>query len=814
MEIAQAFVGIRADTKHMKTDIAHGIHSADMEGEGKKAGSRFAVGMGAIVGTAAAAGLVSFAKGSVDAFKEAELAQGRLSDAFAKFPGLADVSRASLDRLNESMSKKTRFDDDSLASGQAVLAQFGLTGQQITQLTPLLADYAAKTGTDIPTAAEQLGKGLLGQGRALKSVGIDFQDAGSVGANFEQIMGGLRTQVGGFAEKEGKSAAGQSEILKNRFGELQEAVGQRLLPALTSVVSSLTTVVDFVSRNINVIGPLVVVLGGLAAAVWAVNAATTAWAAIQAAATALHVTAAAKAIAHTAALAAHVVVTGAVRAATIAWTAAQWLLNVALTANPIGIVIALIAALVAGVIVAYKNSETFRAIVQKTWEVIQAVVSFAWNNVIKPILTALINTVIDTWQKMQELARIVGIMWDTIKSLFQEGVRFAVATFLNLVSTIIQGAADAFGWVPGIGGKLREAAARFEDFKNSVNSSLANVQDQDVSVVARLKKEGIDITTFLGSTAGRMASGGPIHGRGGPDDDLAGMFRLSNNEWVIKASAAQKYGDKAMAAINAGTAAVIPGMATGGPVRYGSVSQAEWNRLLAAGWKGNPNDRMEALYEPTPLTPMVGVATAAADAVQASREMSADIDAATAKMLKELFSGSGGLGGAGGGMGWQWQMAALRSRFPGLQLISGYRPGAITATGNASWHGKGRAVDIPPRMDVFEWIRGMYGKNTLELIFSPAGGRQLYKGQPHVFSGITKAMHYDHVHWAYDQGGWLPPGRSIAQNNTGQPERVLGPHDEIRLHPDSVAALADRIGGYYVNGRAATVQRAAMSRRV
>jgi hypothetical protein len=54
----------------------------------------------------------------------------------------------------------------------------------------------------------------------------------------------------------------------------------------------------------------------------------------------------------------------AAAAASKAWAAAQWLLNVALDANPIGLVIVAIAALVAGIIIAYKKSETFRIIVQ------------------------------------------------------------------------------------------------------------------------------------------------------------------------------------------------------------------------------------------------------------------------------------------------------------------------------------------------------------------------------------------------------------------------------------------------------------------
>jgi len=108
------------------------------------------------------------------------------------------------------------------------------------------------------------------------------------------------------------------------------------------------------------------------------------------------------------------------------------------------------------------------------------------------------------------------------------------------------------------------------------------------------------------------------------------------------------------------------------------------------------------------------------------------------------------------GMGVAAMMAALRAVFPGLALISGLRPGAITATGRPSYHGMGRATDIPPRMDVFNHLASAY-PNSTELIFSPAGGRQRYKGQPHVYSGVTKAMHYDHIHWAMAKGGILNP---------------------------------------------------------
>jgi len=202
------------------------------------------IGKMSINTAALGATLVAFGATSIKAFSESEQAQVKLNDAFNRFPNLADTNVAALNALNSELQKKTRFDDESFAAGEATLAQYGLTGQQLKDLTPLVADFAAKTGKSLPEAAGAVGKALLGQGRALKSVGIDFKDAGSTGANFTQVMGGLRTQVGGFAEKEGQTAAGKAAILKNQFNDLQETVGGLLVPVLSSVVGVLTPIIE------------------------------------------------------------------------------------------------------------------------------------------------------------------------------------------------------------------------------------------------------------------------------------------------------------------------------------------------------------------------------------------------------------------------------------------------------------------------------------------------------------------------------------------------------------------------------------------
>jgi hypothetical protein len=146
--------------------------------------------------------------------------------------------------------------------------------------------------------------------------------------------------------------------------------------------------------------------------------------------------------------------------------------------------------------------------------------------------------------------------------------------------------------------------------------------------------------------------------------------------------------------------------------------------------------------------------------------------------IKALLPGGGdlsGLGGASvpGGIGWQRQWAIVKGQFPNAVLTSSYRPGAITSSGNPSYHSMGRAIDITPDMAIFNWLRENFGATSKELIYTPAGARQIKDGRPYTYSGQVAQDHFNHIHWAYDQGGYLPPGYSTVFNGTGKPEPVL-----------------------------------------
>ena len=105
-----------------------------------------------------------------------------------------------------------------------------------------------------------------------------------------------------------------------------------------------------------------------------------------------------------------VMVAGAV--ATGVMTAAQWALNVALTANPIGIVVVAIGALVAGLVIAYRKSEKFRNVVQSAWQMLKKF----WPVLLGPIGVA-VKGFQTLYQRSERFRAILQRIWDIAKKV-------------------------------------------------------------------------------------------------------------------------------------------------------------------------------------------------------------------------------------------------------------------------------------------------------------------------------------------------------------------------------------------------------------
>ncbi len=143
--------------------------------------------------------------------------------------------------------------------------------------------------------------------------------------------------------------------------------------------------------------------------------------------------------------------------ATTAMAAAQWLLNAALTANPIGLVVVAVAALVAGLVIAYRESETFRAIIDAAfagvvtafgwiWQAAQDV--FGWLKANWPLVLAILTGPIGL------AALAIAKHWDTIKATagkawdtFKGAAEVAWNAIKTVITAPIQGAVTVIGAV-------------------------------------------------------------------------------------------------------------------------------------------------------------------------------------------------------------------------------------------------------------------------------------------------------------------------------------------------------------------------------
>ncbi|MGI5274876.1 NlpC/P60 family protein [Nonomuraea sp. CA-218870] len=122
----------------------------------------------------------------------------------------------------------------------------------------------------------------------------------------------------------------------------------------------------------------------------------------------------------------------AVAAATLVWAAAQRVLNVALKANPIGLIITAIGLLVAGLIYAYQNSETFRNIVQGAFRAIATVAQWLWTNVLQPIW----NGLVFLWQNV--IAPAAVWLWQSVLKPAWDGIAAAIEwAWTNIIQPAI-----------------------------------------------------------------------------------------------------------------------------------------------------------------------------------------------------------------------------------------------------------------------------------------------------------------------------------------------------------------------------------------
>ena len=315
----------------------------DTFGEGLKKSLEFASG-GLL-----AAGIEGFASNIVAKAREADNAADTLSIALTRTGLSGEAAKAEIDRLGESAEKIA--DAFALPQSQVTLLQAkiagfsGVSGTELDKLTELSIGAANVLQMPAEAVAKMIAKSAdPEQAASLAKIGIVFDK----NATAAEKMAIIQAKLGPSIEETKAStqdAVGQMDRWINSTEEfaLKIATG-----VLNVAIPALQGLVGFVSENKVALGVLAIGAGALAISM---NAAAIGTGAL------------------TIAQKAQAIGTGIV-------TGAQTLLNAVMEANPIGLVVAGIAALAAGAIFLYNNVRPVHDAFDAIWSVLKATGAF------------------------------------------------------------------------------------------------------------------------------------------------------------------------------------------------------------------------------------------------------------------------------------------------------------------------------------------------------------------------------------------------------------------------------------------------------
>jgi len=385
--------------------------------------------------------MLAIGKGAVDAFVEADQANAQMEASLKSTGATAWTSSGQMDTLAQSMQDILAIDGDLVKSGQSVLLTFtnvqnkiGEGNDVFDRATFLGADMAAKLGTDLPAANVLLGKSLnepiAGMG-ALRKAGVQLTEAdqervramvesGDVLGAQKILLKELETQFGGSAAAAAASAS-PMERLKLKLEDMQESIGERLIPVLVKMGDVLQvgfdiwdklgskgqTIVLVLAGVLTVIGPVVTLFGALTTVVG--------------------------------------LVTGTVAAMGAAFTAAGAGMAgvgaaLGVIFSPVVLVVGAIGLLVGAFVLLYKNVEPFRAWIDNIASIVKDKLLYAFDE-----LKGGIRAFAATWTAND--GDVTSSGFPGFMEHVANGLRVAQVAMQEIADRVIPALGTAFGWI-------------------------------------------------------------------------------------------------------------------------------------------------------------------------------------------------------------------------------------------------------------------------------------------------------------------------------------------------------------------------------
>ena len=334
-----------------------------------------------------------------------------------------------------------------------ILAQFekGMKGMGDAEKAATLTDiFGKRTVTGVTL--------LLAEGtEGLKRYSKELQNAGGTAANVAAAMRG--------------SLANRIEVLKSALTELGfkfvdafAAKGGKAIENLTATITNFdpASIIDFLTAAFTVISKIVGVLWKMRIIIISL---AIAWGVYKVAMIAAVV------ISNIMGM---VQAVQALMSAQQGMNVVQAIFNVLLTANPVGVIIVAIAALIAIIILCVKHWDEITAAMARCWD---------WVKKNQEAVLGIIAVFTGPFGFIISIVREFWNEWDRITQAFTNGgiiagLKQIGATILSALLAPLQGVFELLGKIPGVGKRFENFATNIENFRNQIkgiDDSTANV---------------------------------------------------------------------------------------------------------------------------------------------------------------------------------------------------------------------------------------------------------------------------------------------------------------------------------------------------
>ena len=219
------------------SDFSRGIAGADdqtnkFEKNLRNNGRKMAKSIGLVV-TAVGAMATAFGIDAVKAYAEDEASQAKFRTTLKNTAGVVDETIIkSINNFIERMQFASGYSDGELRDALGRLTRSTGDVSDAQKILEVAMDTSRGTGKDLTTVTDILAKAVDGNYTPLKKMGVKLDENIISTKDFNGVLDTLTTLFGGQATTYADTFQGKLDIVNQRFGELKESAGAKLLDPL------------------------------------------------------------------------------------------------------------------------------------------------------------------------------------------------------------------------------------------------------------------------------------------------------------------------------------------------------------------------------------------------------------------------------------------------------------------------------------------------------------------------------------------------------------------------------------------------------